>query len=130
MTYPWSVQRDRRLPITQPPGTTLRMTTPSNGVVSSVQSMGNSAGGHVCHSPQRSTSSVCIPGPRSPGHGSRCAVPILGEPVDVHVSTISSTNSGNAETSGHSAGGVDTHSPLVAISSVFPTPTSFVWNIR
>jgi hypothetical protein len=55
--YPWWVQRDSGPHITQPPGTTLRLTTPSHGVISSVQSMGNSASGHVCHSsPQHSPS--------------------------------------------------------------------------
>jgi hypothetical protein len=84
--------------------------------------MGNSASGHVCHnSPQRSPSSVRITGSRSPGIGSRCSVSVLGEPMDVHVSTISSTEKSIAETSGHSAYGVETTRPLVAISNVVCT---------
>ena len=79
---------------------------------------------HVCDTVELPPSSVHVSssGAKSPSGG--CSVSRLAGEVNVHVSTLSPAQQGRAEVTVHSCGRGDSRSPLVAVSTVVPTPTT------
>ena len=86
--------------------------------------MGDTRSRHVCDTVELPPSSVHVSnsGAKSPSGG--CSVSRLAGEVNVHVSTLSPAQQGRAEVTVHSSGRGDPRSPLVAVSTVVPTPTT------
>ena len=89
-----------------------------------LQVLGDTRSQHVCYSVELPPSSVHVSysGATSPSGG--CSVSGLGGEVNVHVSSIPSTQQSHSEAQVHTGGRGDSHSPLVAESVVVSTPTS------
>ena len=103
-----------------------RVESPPRNSDSNLRDMLNSNSGHVCHSPQYTSSPVHVSSFRAPGTGDRCSVTRLAGEVDVHVSAISPAQPGHLGTQDHPGGQSDTNSPLVVITKVVPTSTTYV----
>ena len=86
--------------------------------------MGDTRSRHVSDTVELPPSSVHVSssGVKSPNGG--CSVSRLAGEVNVHVSTFSPAQQGRAEITVHSSGRGDPRSPLVAVSTVVPTPTT------
>ena len=91
-----------------------------------VVNVGNSSSGHVCHSPQHASCPVYVSSSRALSTGDRCPVTGLAGEVDVHVFTVSPAQQSHSEAQDHSGGRGDTHSPVVAITTVVSTFTTSV----
>ena len=85
--------------------------------------MGNSSSGHVCHSPQHSSSPVYISSSGALSIGDRCSVTRLAGEVDVHVSTFPLLSKVIQKLRTTQEGEVILIAPLVAITTVVFTPT-------
>ena len=85
--------------------------------------MGSSSSRHVCHSPQHASYPVYVSSSGASSTGDRCSVSRL---VDVHVSTVPPAQKSHSEAQDNSGGRGDTHSPLVAVSTVVSTFTTSV----
>ena len=83
--------------------------------------MGNFNSGHVCHSPQHSSSPVYVSDSGASSTGDRCCVTGLAGEVDVHISTVSPARQTYSETLVHPGGRGNTKSPLVAVTTVVST---------
>ena len=92
--------------------------------------MGNSSSGHVCNSPQHASSPVYVSSSRASSIGDRYSITRLAGEDDVHVSTVSPAQQSQSEAQDHSGGRGDTHSPLVAISTMVSTPTTSVCGLQ
>ena len=82
--------------------------------------MENSSSGHVCNSPQHTSSLVNVSNSGASSTGDRYSR-LAGE-----VFTVSPAQQSHSETKNHSEGRSDTHSPLVAMTTVVPTSTMSV----
>ena len=89
-----------------------------------LQVLGDTRSRHVCDTVELPPSPVYVSssGAKSPNGG--CSVSRLAGEVNVHVSTFSPAQQGRAEITVHSSGRGDPCSPLVAVSTVVPTPTT------
>ena len=88
--------------------------------------MGTSSSGHVCHSPQHASSPDYVSSSRASSTGNRCSVTRLAGEVDIHVSTVPPAQQSHSEAQDHSGGQGDTHSPLVAVTTLVSTLTMSV----
>ena len=91
-----------------------------------VVNLGNSSIGHVCHSPQHASCPVYVSSSRALSTGDRCPVTGLAGEVNVHVFTVSSAQQSHSEAQDHSGGRGDTHSPVVAVTTVVSLFTTSV----
>ena len=73
--------------------------------------------------PQHASSTVYIPNSGASSTGDRCSVTRLAGKDDIHVSTVSPAQQSHSEAQDHPGGRSDSNSPLVAITTVFSTPT-------
>ena len=92
-----------------------------------IQTVGNCSSGHVCHSPQHTSSPVYVSSSGALSAGNRCPVTGLAGEVDVHVSTVLPAQQSHSEAQDHAGGRGDSHSPLVAVTTVVSTFTTSVW---
>ena len=88
--------------------------------------MENFSSGHVCNSPQHTSSLVNVSNSGASSTGDRYSVTRLAGEVDKYVFTVSPAQQSHSETKNHSEGRSDTYSPLVAITTVVPTSTMSV----
>ena len=119
-THSRLLERDSRPPFSSDSANTDRVVpTPRD-----LQVLGDTRSRHVCDNVERPPSSVHVssPGAKSPSGG--CSVSRLAGEVNVHVPTFSPAQQGRAEIKVHSSGRGDPRSPLVAVSTVVPTPTT------
>ena len=109
-----------------------RVESPPRGSESDIQAVGNSSCEHVCHSPQYTSSPVCVSSSGTLSTGDRCPIIGLAGEVDVHVSTVSPAKQSYSEAQDQSDGRGDTHSPppppvpittVVSTSTILSTPT-------
>ena len=82
--------------------------------------MGNSSSGHVCHSPQHTSSPVYVPNSRTSSTCNRCSATRLADEVNVHVSTVSPAQQSHSETMDHIGGRSDINSPHWPSQPWFP----------
>ena len=100
------------------------MKSPPRSRESDIQTVGNSSSGQVCHSQQHASSPDHGSSSRAWSTGDRCFVTGLAEEVNVHVSTVSPAQQSHSEAQDHPDGRVDTHRPLVAVTTVVSTPAT------
>ena len=117
-------ERDSRPPISSESANTDRVVPTPRDRETHLQVLGDTRSRHVCDTVELPPSSVHVssPGATSPSGG--CSVSRLAGEVNVHVSTFSPAQQGRAEITVHSSGRGDPRSPLVAVSTVVPTPTT------
>ena len=117
-------ERDSRPPISSESANTDRVVPTPRDHETHLQVLGDTRSRHVCDTVELPPSSVHVssPGATSPSGG--CSVSRLAGEVNVHVSTFSPAQQGRAEITVHSSGRGDPRSPLVAVSTVVPTPTT------
>ena len=77
-----------------------------------IAEVGNSSSGHVCHSPQHSSSPVYVSSFGASSTGNRCSVTRLAGEVDVHVFTVHPAQQSHSESQDHLEGRSDTRSLL------------------
>ena len=119
-------ERDSRPPISSESGNTDRVVPTPRDHQTHLQGLGDTRSRHVCDTVELPPSSVHVSssGAKSPSGG--CSVSRLAGEVNVHVSTFSPAQQSRAEITVHSSGRGDPRSPLVAVSTVVPTPTTSV----
>ena len=117
-------ERDSRPPISSESANTDRVVPTPRDRETHLQVLGDTRKRHVCDTVELPPSSVHVssPGAKSPSGG--CSVSRLAGDVSVHVPTFSPAQQGRAEITVHSSGRGDPRSPLVAVSTVVPTPTT------
>ena len=117
-------ERDSRPPISSESANTDRVVPTPRDHETHLQGLGDTRSRHVCDIVELPPSSVHVSssGAKSPSGG--CSVSRLAGEVNVHVSTLSPAQQGRAEVTVHSSGRGDSRSPLVAVSTVVPTPTT------
>ena len=117
-------ERDSRPPISSESANTDRVVPTPRDRETHLQVLGDTRSRHVCDTVELPPSSVHVSssGAKSPSGG--CSVSRLAGEVNVHVSTFSPAQQGRAEITVHSSGRGDPRSPLVAVSTVVPTPTT------
>ena len=117
-------ERDSRPPISSESANTDRVVPILRDRETHLQVLGDTRSRHVCYTVELPPSSVHVSssGAKSPSGG--CSVSRLAGEVNVHVSTFSPAQQGRAEITVHSSGRGDPRSPLVAVSTVVPTPTT------
>ena len=103
-----------------------RVVSPPQNSEPNLRDKGNSSSGHVCHSPQHTSSPVYVSNSGASSTSDRCSVTRLAGVVDVHVSTVSPAQQSHSETKDHPGGRSDTNSPLVAVTIVVPASTTSV----
>ena len=115
---------DSRPPISSESTNTDRVVPTPRDRETHLQVLGDTRSRHVCDTVELPPSSVHVSssGAKSPSGG--CSVSRLAGEVNVHVSTLSPAQQGRAEITVHSSGRGDPRSPLVAVSTVVPTPTT------
>ena len=101
-----------------------RVESPPRSRESDIQIVGNSSSGQVCHSPQHASSPVHGSSSGASSTSDRCFVTGLAGEVNVHVSTVSPAQQSHSENQDHPDGRVDTHRPLVAITTVVSSPAT------
>ena len=116
-------ERDSRPPISSESANTDRVVPTPRDPETHLQVLGDTRSRHVCDTVELPPSSVHVSssGAKSPRGG--CSVSRLAGEVNVHVSTFSPAQQSRAEITVHSSGRGDPRSPLVAVSTVVPTPT-------
>ena len=117
-------ERDSRPPISSESANSDRVVPTPRDRQTHLQGLGHTRDRHVCDTVEFPPSSVHVSssGAKSPSGG--CSVSRLAGEVDVHVSAFSPAQQGRAETAVHSGGRGDSHSPLVAVSTMVSTPTT------
>ena len=117
-------ERDSRPPISSESANTDRVVPTPRDRETHLQVLGDTRSRHVCDTVELPPSSVHVSssGVKSPNGG--CSVSRLAGEVNVHVSTFSPAQQGRAEITVQSSGRGDPRSPLVAVSTVVPTPTT------
>ena len=117
-------ERDSRPPISSESANTDRVVPTPRDRETHLQVLGDTRSRHVCDTVELPPSSVHVSssGAKSPSGG--CSVSRLAGEVNVHVSTFSPAQQGRAEITVHSSGRGDPRGPLVAVSTVVPTPTT------
>ena len=122
-------ERDSGLPISAEPAHNNRVSPPRNSDPD-LRDLGSSNSGHLAtvHNThlQHSSSPVYVSNPRASSTGDRCSVTRLAGEVDVHVSTVPNAQQSHSETQDHPGGQSDTNSPLVAVTTVVSTSTTFM----
>ena len=83
-TYSGLPKCDSRPPVSAEPAHHDRVEAPPQSRESDIQTVGNFNSGHVCHSPQHSSSLVHVSSSRASSTGNRCLVTGLAGEVDVH----------------------------------------------
>ena len=101
-----------------------RVKNPSRDHSPNLRDLGDCDSGHVCHSPQHPSSPVYGSNFGDTSTGDRCSVSGLAGAVDVHVFTVPLAQKSRSETTCQQGGRGDSNSPLVAITTVDPTPTA------
>ena len=121
---PGCLNNDSRPPISSQSANTDRVVPTPRDRETHLQFLGDTRSRHVCDTVELPPSSVHVSssGARSPSGG--CSVSRLAGEVNVHVSTFSPAQQGRVEITVHSSGRGDPRSPLVAVSTVVPTPTT------
>ena len=117
-------ERDSRPPISSESANTDRVVPTPRDRETHLQVLGDTRSRHVCDTVELPPSSVHVSssGAKSPSGG--CSVSRLAGEVNVHVSTFSPAQQGRAEITVNSSDRGDPRSPLVAVSTVVPTPTT------
>ena len=90
-------QCDSRPVISAEPAHHDRVEPPPRSSESNIQTIGNSSSGHVCHSPQCTSSPVYISSSGAKSTNDRCSVTGVAGKVDVHVSTVSPAHQSHSE---------------------------------
>ena len=111
-------ERDSRPPVTAKSANNNRVKPPPKN---SKANLRHSDSGHVCHSPQHSSSPVYVSYSGASSTGDTCSVSKLAGEVDVHVSTTSPAKQIHSENQVHPGGRGNSNSPLVAVSVVVST---------
>ena len=99
-SHPWLAERDSRQAIQTWPDHSNRVVTSPRSVPSNMRPVAPASSGPVCHQIQQQTSSVCLTSPRSPGVGSGCTQPLLGDPGPIHLPTSSHLGQSGGEATG------------------------------
>ena len=115
---------DSRPPISSESANTDRVVPTPRDRETHLQVSGDTTSRHVCDTVELPPSSVHVSssGAKSPSGG--CSISRLAGEVNVHVSTFSPAQQGRAEITVHSSDRGDPRGPLVAVSTVVPTPTT------
>ena len=100
-----------------------RVESPPQSSESNIQAVGGSSSGH---SPQLASSPVYVSSSGATSTGDRCSITRLAAVVNVHVSTISPAQQSHSEAQDDPGGRGDTHSPLVAVTTMVSTLTMSV----
>ena len=117
-------ERDSRPPISSESANTDRVVPTPRDRETHLQGLGDTRSRHVCDTVELPPSSVHVSSSGAKSPSGRCSVSRLAGEVSVHVSTLSPAQQGRAEVTVHSSGRGDSCSPLVAVSTVVPTPTT------
>ena len=123
-THTRMFKRDNRLPFQTKSANIDRVESSFRDCQLDFPVLGNSNGGHVCHSPQCLPTSVHVSNSGASSTGGGCSVSGLAGEISVHVYAISSAQQSHSETKCHPGSRSDTDSSLVAITAVVSTPTS------
>ena len=104
-------ERDSRPPVSVISANNNRVEPPPRDHDLNLSDIGNSNSGHVCHSPQHSSSPVYASNSGASSTGDRCSVTGLAGEVDVHVFPIFPDKQSHSETQVHPGGRGNTNSP-------------------
>ena len=123
-TYSRLPERDSRPPISSESANIHRVVPSPRDRETYLQALGDTRSRHVCNTVELPPSSVHVSnsGAKSPSGG--CSVSGLAGEVNVHVSSIPPAQQNHLEAQVHPDGRGDTHSPLVAESTMASIPTS------
>ena len=122
--YPRLSERDSRPPISSEQANNDRVVPTPRDREAYLQGLGGTRSRHVCKSVELPPSSVHVSNSRAKSPTGGCSVSRLAGEVNVHVSSFSPAQQSHSETSIHSGGRGNSHSPLVAESIVVSTPTT------
>ena len=120
---------DSRPVISAEPAHHDRVEPPPRSSESNIQTIGNSSSGHVCHSPQCTSSPVYVSSSGARSTDDRCTVTGVAGKVDIHVSTVCPAHQSHSEAQDDPGGRGDTHSPLVAVTTVVSTLATIVYGL-
>ena len=117
-------QCDGRPVISAEPAHHDRVEPPPRSSQSTIQTMGDSSSGHVCHSPQYTSSPVYVSSSGAlsiDGLSQAWTEQGLAGTVNVHVSTVFPAQQSHSEAQNDPGGRGDTPSPLVAVTTEVST---------
>ena len=118
-------ERNSRRPVSAKSANNDRVESPPLDRDSSLWDMGTpGVDFSSCHSPHSTSSPVYVSDSRASNTADRCSVTRLAGAVDVHVSTVPLNQQSHSETTIYPGWRDYSSSPLVAVTTVVPTPTS------